>query len=101
LGWVVDQKCPIRKIVRREFGKLMKEGEHKNMKRRIKMERKDFEEMTDDELQQGEDWTNEIQAERRAANPDPIDEEREALVSGIGNFFKRLKGCKSLDEMWK
>ena len=28
LGWVVDQKCPIRKIVRREFEKLMAEREH-------------------------------------------------------------------------
>ena len=28
LGWVVNQQCPIRKIVRQEFEKLMKEREH-------------------------------------------------------------------------
>ena len=31
LGWIVDQKCPIRKIVRQEFEKLMAEKEHEKM----------------------------------------------------------------------
>ena len=29
LGWIVDQKCPIRAIVHNEFEKLMAEKEHK------------------------------------------------------------------------
>ena len=64
------------------------------------IKRDDLEQMADEALQDAEDLINEIQAERRAASPDPIDAEREATVKAVGGFFKRLKGCKNLDEMW-
>ena len=63
------------------------------------IQRQDFEQLSDEVLQEAEDLINELQAERRTAHP--IDIEREALVNGIGKFFKKLKGCDSLDAMWK
>jgi len=63
------------------------------------IQRQDLEQFSDQALQDAEDLINELQAERRGSHP--VDIEREALVSGIGKFFKKLKSCDSLDEMWE
>lgn len=65
------------------------------------MEKTDFEAMSDDQLQTAEDWINEIQAQRAAADPHPIDAERKRVLQGVANFVKRFGESKTLMDMWK
>jgi sulfur relay (sulfurtransferase) DsrC/TusE family protein len=65
------------------------------------MNRQDFEEMEDGELQESEDWINEIQEIRARVAIDPIDAERGRVLKGLANFFKRFGNSETLSDLWK
>ena len=109
-GWQIDTHCVWRKELRQTFEKYLRDRAQEKydnefpetQKRKdSKMTKPELEQLSDDELQEAEDLINEIQADRAAASPDPIDAERTRVLKGAALFFKRFGQSKTLMDLWK